>query len=109
MHERPNCFDVLPCPPLTSCFLQRVYIVASTARRSDTKHRILKIDRHYTPADATHELNVVEDAVVYSNQELADLKKMIGDGNRTTGGLTQLRDPYWGECGCCISFIKTSH
>ena len=97
MHNRLYRFDTLPFPPLTSCSQQRVYIVASTSRRSDTRHRILKIDRRYTPADATHELNVVEDAVVYSNQELADLKKMIGDGNRTTGGLTQLRDPYWGK------------
>ncbi|KAF9526072.1 polyphosphoinositide phosphatase [Crepidotus variabilis] len=58
----------------------RFYIIASNA--SDSRHRIIKIDR--TTQD---ELNVVEDEAEYTGRQMTAMLKMLDDGNRTSGGL----------------------
>ncbi|TFK48341.1 hypothetical protein OE88DRAFT_1634941 [Heliocybe sulcata] len=63
---------------------QRFYIVASNA--SDSRHRILKIDR--TTQD---ELAVIEDEAVYSGKQMSAMLKMLDDGNKSSGGLGKAR------------------
>lgn len=63
----------------------RYYITASAG---DT-HRVLKIDR--TNAE---ELNVVEDATQYDDEQLELLLRMVEDGNRSQGGLNKVLDFY---------------
>jgi len=58
----------------------RYYIIASNA--SDSRHRIIKIDR--TIQD---DLNIVEDEVEYTGRQMSAMLKMLDDGNRTSGGL----------------------
>lgn len=62
----------------------RFYIVASNT--SDSRHRIIKIDR--TSHD---ELEVVEDEAVYSGKQMSSMLKMLEDGNRGCGGLGKAR------------------
>ena len=50
---------------------------------------MLKIDR-MEPSD----LNISEDPVVYSPQEVKSLLQRIAEGNRATGGLTPARKVY---------------
>jgi phosphatidylinositol 3,5-bisphosphate 5-phosphatase len=58
----------------------RMYIVASNV--SDSRHRIVKIDR-----TSQEELMVVEDEAVYSGKEMSAMLKMLDDGNKSSGGL----------------------
>jgi phosphatidylinositol 3,5-bisphosphate 5-phosphatase len=62
----------------------RFYIVASNA--SDTRHKIVKIDR--TSQD---ELTVVEDDAEYSGKQMSANLKMLDEGNKASGGLGKAR------------------
>lgn len=62
----------------------RLYIVASNT--SDSRHRIVKIDR-----TSQEELAVVEDEAVYSGKQMSSMLKMIDDGNKASGGLGKAR------------------
>ncbi|CCM03213.1 uncharacterized protein FIBRA_05337 [Fibroporia radiculosa] len=72
----------------------RFYIVASNT--SDSRHKIIKIDR--TSQD---ELEVVEDEAVYSGRQMSAMLKMLEDGNRGCGGLGKAR-VFFGIAG----FVK---
>ena len=72
-------------PPAFNKFIMyenrlRFFIIASNA--SDSRHRIIKIDR--TIQD---ELNIVEDEVEYTGRQMSAMLKMLDDGNRASGGL----------------------
>lgn len=60
----------------------RFYIIASNA--SDSRHRIIKIDRTSQEDDG---LNIVEDEVEYTGKQMSNVLKMLDDGNRASGGL----------------------
>lgn len=62
--------------------------------------RVLKIDR-CEPS----ELNISEDPVVYSPQEVKSLLQRIAEGNRATGGLNFVAKVY-GIAGC-IKFLES--
>lgn len=62
-------------------FKQRFYLIGSD--RNKKFFRVLKIDRS-EPSD----LNISEDPVVYSPQEIKNLLQRIAEGNRATGGLS---------------------
>ncbi|KAF4346270.1 hypothetical protein G4B88_014955, partial [Cannabis sativa] len=62
--------------------------------------RVLKIDRS-EPSD----LNLSEDPVVYSSQEIKNLLQRIAEGNRATGGLNFVTKVY-GIAGC-IKFLES--
>lgn len=62
----------------------RFFIVASNT--SDSRHRIIKIDR--TSQDG---LDVVEDEAVYSGKQMTAMLKMLEDGNKQCGGLGKAR------------------
>ncbi len=63
---------------------QRFFIVASNT--SDSRHRIIKIDR-----SSHDELAVVEDETVYSGKQMTGVLKMLEDGNKHCGGLGKAR------------------
>ncbi|EQK98653.1 SacI domain-containing protein [Ophiocordyceps sinensis CO18] len=73
----------------------RYYVVGVDV--SEKMYRILKIDR----ATEGAELNVTDDKIVYSLEEMNRLLDTIDDGNRGTGGI-KLRCTTWGILG----FIK---
>ncbi|KAJ6975538.1 phosphoinositide phosphatase SAC1-like isoform X2 [Populus alba x Populus x berolinensis] len=77
---------------------QRFYLVGSDRRRK--LFRVLKIDRS-EPSD----LNISEDLVVYSPQEINNLLQRIAEGNRATGGLNFVAKAY-GIAGC-IKFLES--
>lgn len=58
----------------------RFYIIASNT--SDSRHRIVKIDR--TTQD---ELIVIEDEAEYTGKQMSAMLKMLDDGNKPYGGL----------------------
>ncbi|KAJ6762125.1 POLYPHOSPHOINOSITIDE PHOSPHATASE [Salix koriyanagi] len=66
---------------------QRFYLVGSD--RNKQLFRVLKIDRS-EPSD----LNISEDPVVYSPQEIKNLLQRIAEGNRATGGLNFVVKAY---------------
>ncbi|WZZ10772.1 hypothetical protein YC2023_096693 [Brassica napus] len=70
----------------------RFYLVGSD--RSKRFFRVLKIDR-----SEPSELNISEDPVVYSPQEIKSLLQRISEGNRATGGLAFVAKVY-GIAGC---------
>ncbi|OBZ74532.1 Polyphosphoinositide phosphatase [Grifola frondosa] len=72
----------------------RFYVVASNT--SDSRHRIIKIDR-----TSQEELIVVEDEAVYSGKQMSAMLKMLEDGNKGCGGLGKAR-VFFGVAG----FIK---
>lgn len=75
----------------------RFFIIASNA--SDSRHRIIKIDR--TSQD--EELHVIEDEVEYSGKQMGAMLKMLDDGNRASGGLGKAKI-FFGIAGkliCC--------
>jgi hypothetical protein len=74
--------------------MQRLYVIASDLAM--TQYRILKIDRHYSPTDIVHELNITEDDMVYTKAEANEVIRMIGDGNKTVGGLTMVVQNFHG-------------
>ena len=66
---------------------QRFYVIGSS--REKRWFRVLKIDR-----SEPSELNVSEDPVWYSLQEVKSLLQRIDEGNRATGGLTFVTKAY---------------
>lgn len=66
---------------------QRFYLVGSD--RNKRFFRVLKIDR-----SEPSELNISEDPVVYSPQEIKSLLQRIAEGNRATGGLAFVAKVY---------------
>ncbi|KAF4404553.1 hypothetical protein G4B88_005939 [Cannabis sativa] len=64
--------------------------------------RVLKIDRS-EPSD----LNLSEDPVVYSSQEIKNLLQRIAEGNRATGGLNFVTKVYGIAGQCCIKFLES--
>lgn len=70
-----------------SSFWQRFYLIGSD--RNKKWFRVLKIDRS-EPSD----LNLSEDPVVYSPQEIKNLLQRISEGNRATGGLAFVAKVY---------------
>ncbi|CAN1293783.1 Phosphatidylinositol-3-phosphatase SAC1 [Linum perenne] len=92
---RPDRLSNLPSLCL---FEQRFYLIGSD--RNKRFFRVLKIDRS-EPSD----LNISEDPVVYSPQEIKSLLQRISEGNRSTGGLTFVAKVY-GIAGC-IKFLES--
>ncbi|CAA7394982.1 unnamed protein product [Spirodela intermedia] len=85
-----------PCSAAEACYLHkfRLYETQSNFYMvGRDKHRkqwsVLKIDR-LEPS----ELNILEDAVTYSERECHDLLKRINEGNRPTGGLRFVTNCY---------------
>ncbi|XP_010682007.2 phosphatidylinositol-3-phosphatase SAC1 isoform X1 [Beta vulgaris subsp. vulgaris] len=76
----------------------RFYLMGSD--RNKRFFRVLKIDR-CEPS----ELNISEDPVVYSPQEVKSLLQRIAEGNRATGGLNFVAKVY-GIAGC-IKFLES--
>ncbi|KAL8172570.1 hypothetical protein V2J09_024374 [Rumex salicifolius] len=77
---------------------QRFYLLGSD--RDKRFFRVLKIDR----CEAA-ELNISEDPVVYSQQEVKSLLQRIAEGNRATGGLLFVAKVF-GVAGC-INFLES--
>lgn len=73
----------------------RFYIIASNA--SDSRHRIIKIDR-----SVQDELVVVEDDAEYSGKQMSAMLKMLDDGNKSSGGLGKAK-VFFGVAGKLIS------
>ena len=71
----------------------RFYIVASNA--SDTRHRMLKVDRMQEGAD---DLTVNQDDAMYSGKQMNSMLKMLEDGNKASGGLGKPRS-FFGLAG----------
>ncbi|KAJ7949684.1 Phosphoinositide phosphatase family protein [Quillaja saponaria] len=78
----------------------RFYLVGSD--RNKRFYRVLKIDRS-EPSD----LNISEDPVVYSPQEIKNLLQRIAEGNRATGGLA-FKTKAYGIAGC-IKFLESCY
>ncbi|EOY17293.1 Phosphoinositide phosphatase family protein isoform 1 [Theobroma cacao] len=76
----------------------RFYLIGSD--RNKKFFRVLKIDRS-EPSD----LNISEDPVVYSPQEIKNLLQRIAEGNRATGGLSFVAKVF-GIVGC-IKFLES--
>ncbi|GLT64543.1 hypothetical protein SLA2020_370290 [Shorea laevis] len=76
----------------------RFYLIGSD--RNKRFFRVLKIDR-----SEQSDLNISEDPVVYSPQEMKNLLLRIAEGNRATGGLTFVVKAY-GIAGC-IKFLES--
>ncbi|XXG87112.1 hypothetical protein AAC387_Pa11g1879 [Persea americana] len=76
----------------------RFYLIGSD--RNKRFFRVLKIDR-----SEPLELNISEDPVVYTTQEVKNLLHRISEGNRSTGGLTFVGKVY-GIAGC-IKFLES--
>ena len=74
----------------------RFFVVASNT--SDSRHRIIKIDR--TSQD---QLEVVEDECVYSGKQMTEMLKMLEDGNKQCGGLGKAR-VFFGVAGAFSVF-----
>ena len=73
-------------PPAFNKFMlyenrQRFYVIASNA--SDSRHRIMKIDR----TNQDDSLQIIEDEVEYTGKQMSAMLKMLDDGNRSSGGL----------------------
>ncbi|KAF9601445.1 hypothetical protein IFM89_020212 [Coptis chinensis] len=65
----------------------RFYLIGSD--RNKRFFRVLKIDR-----SEASDLNISEDPVVYSQQEVKNLLQRISEGNRSTGGLAFVAKVY---------------
>ncbi|KAJ0048209.1 hypothetical protein Pint_14974 [Pistacia integerrima] len=90
-----------------SCSLEKFKLYETRARfyligsdRNKRFFRVLKIDRS-EPSD----LNISEDPVVYSPQEIKNLLQRIDEGNRATGGLNPVAKVF-GIAGC-IKFLES--
>lgn len=62
---------------------------------SDTRFRILKIDR---TSEAGDDLSIAEDDIVYTKREMSQLLDAIDDGNQSSGGL-KLKCSAWALLG----------
>ena len=83
--KETNCQPTIRIFPAFNKFILyenrlRFFIIASNA--SDSRHRIIKIDR-----TSHEELNIVEDEVEYTGKQMSAMLKMLDDGNRASGGL----------------------
>ncbi|CAG8528223.1 3949_t:CDS:10 [Paraglomus brasilianum] len=67
----------------------KAYYYMVGCNQTDTRFRILKIDR-----TSVSELNVIEDDAIYSKQEINDILTGLGEGNRVTGGLNKVLEAY---------------
>ncbi|KAK9134653.1 hypothetical protein Syun_013983 [Stephania yunnanensis] len=76
----------------------RFYLIGSD--RNKRFFRVLKIDR-----SEPSELNISEDPVVYSQQEINNLLQRIREGNLSTGGLSVVAKVF-GIAGC-IKFLES--
>ncbi|EEC82791.1 hypothetical protein OsI_27545 [Oryza sativa Indica Group] len=76
----------------------RFYLIGTS--REKRWFQVLKIDR-----SERSELNISEDPVWYSQQEVKNLLQRISEGNRSTGGLTFVTKAY-GIAGC-IKFLES--
>ncbi|PKA65063.1 Phosphoinositide phosphatase SAC1 [Apostasia shenzhenica] len=90
-----------------SCSLEKFRLYETRARfyllgsdRDNRFFRVLKIDR-----SEPSELNISEDPVIYSQQEVKNLLQRISEGNRATGGLSFVAKVY-GIAGC-IKFLES--
>ena len=81
----------------------RLYIVASN--QSDSRHRVLKIDRVPGADDGTPggELSIVEDVAVYTDEQIKELLAMIDEGNKPSGGLVKSVPLFYGIVGALSS------
>ncbi|KAL4797875.1 SacI homology domain-containing protein [Aspergillus venezuelensis] len=61
---------------------------------SDTRFRILKIDR----TSETEDLSIIEDDIVYTKRQMSQLLDAIDDGNKSSGGL-KLKCSAWAILG----------
>ncbi|KAJ3191309.1 phosphatidylinositol-3,5-bisphosphate 5-phosphatase, partial [Dinochytrium kinnereticum] len=80
---------------------QRLYMVGSN--QSEDSYRILKIDR-----TDTEEVNVTDDEIIYSKQEMMDLLAMIENGNKSAGGLAKVA-PCFGTVGWSMPRHCSAH
>ena len=76
----------------------RYFVIASNT--TDSRHRIIKIDR--TSQD---ELSVFEDEAVYTGKQMSAMLKMLEDGNRSSGGLGKAR-VFFGIAGKSPQFRR---
>lgn len=98
VHET-NCQPTIRLFPAFNKFILyenrlRFFIIASNA--SDSRHRIIKIDR-----TSHEELNIVEDEVEYTGKQMSAMLKMLDDGNRASGGLGKAK-VFFGIAGMLI-------
>ena len=98
VHET-NCQPTIRLFPAFNKFILyenrlRFFIIASNA--SDSRHRIIKIDR-----TSHEELNIVEDEVEYTGKQMSAMLKMLDDGNRASGGLGKAK-VFFGIAGSLI-------
>ena len=75
----PNNFSLQQFMLYETC--QRFYLVGSDKNKRN--FRVLKIDQ-----SKTLELNISEDPIVYTQQEVKNLLQTINEGNCSTGGMT---------------------
>lgn len=73
-------------------YLQRYYVVGTNQAKQ--RYRVLQIDR-----TNPNELTVIEDDVLYTEQEKTKLLKMIEDGNLSVGGLQLSTMEIYGVIG----------
>ncbi|CAE6359255.1 unnamed protein product [Rhizoctonia solani] len=86
----PSADPNTPRPLILNKFLlyenkRKLYVVATGA--SDSRYRMLRIDRA-----APEELVVTEDEAVYTEREIADVLRMIENGNKVSGGLNKVQE-----------------
>jgi hypothetical protein len=109
IHTRPHPLPSQRQPYLTDQYLAfnkfilyenrlRYFVIASNT--TDSRHRIIKIDR--TSQD---ELSVFEDEAVYTGKQMSAMLKMLEDGNRSSGGLGRAR-VFFGIAGKSPQFRK---
>lgn len=109
MHTKPSFLLSQRLPYLTDQHLAfnkfilyenrlRYFVIASNT--TDSRHRIIKIDR--TSQD---ELSVFEDEAVYTGKQMSAMLKMLEDGNRSSGGLGKAR-VFFGIAGESSRFRK---
>ena len=75
----------------------KFFLVASNT--SDSRHRIMKIDR-----TSQEELVVQEDDTIYTGKQMSGMLKMLEDGNKGSGGLGKARVIF----GVAGDFIRVS-
>ena len=97
--QETNCQPTIRLFPAFNRFILyenrlRFFIIASNA--SDSRHRIIKIDR-----TSHEELNIVEDEVEYTGKQMSAMLKMLDDGNRASGGLGKAK-VFFGIAGILI-------
>lgn len=77
-----------------------IYVIGSNP--SDNRYRVLKIDRSppvplsSSDEDADSGLNVTEDAMIYSHEEITELLTTLSAGN---GGINRSESSYHGIAG----------